>query len=152
MITLIMSSSSLSTVIKEERSGFKNNTGVIFDDRYTFDFNYRRNLSFNRSEISRFKNNRGVTGAGAPPPDDLRFSNTTGILKKRKTMWFIGVEVEQETKSWIRPCVTFCLSHNKAKTPVNTRIRERGIGVQSWLCDKMWASLPADFALIIGKI
>ena len=29
---------------------------------------------------------------GRPPPrwDDLRFSNTTGILKKRKTMWFIA--------------------------------------------------------------
>ena len=48
------------------------------------------------------------------PRDDLRFSNTTGILqKKKKTMWFIGVEVEQETsapppkkkKSWIRLCV-----------------------------------------------
>ena len=66
MITLIMSTSSLSTVIKEEeRSGFKNNTGVIFDDRFTFDFNYRRNLSLD--PISRFKNNRGVTGAGAPP-------------------------------------------------------------------------------------
>ena len=44
-----------------------------------------------------------------PPRDDLRFSNTTGILQKKKTMWFIGVEVEQETsapppkkKSWIR--------------------------------------------------
>ena len=32
----------------------------------------------------------------SPPRDDLRFSNTTGILQK-KTMWFIGVEVEQET-------------------------------------------------------
>ena len=34
-----------------------------------------------------------------PPPhrDDLRFSNMTGIpQKKKKTMWFIGVEVEQE--------------------------------------------------------
>ena len=30
------------------------------------------------------------------PRDDLRFSNTTGILQK-KTMWFIGDEVEQET-------------------------------------------------------
>ena len=30
--------------------------------------------------------------------DDLRFSNTTGILQK-KTMWFIGVEVEQETSA-----------------------------------------------------
>ena len=48
-----------------------------------------------------------------PPPlrDDLRFSNTTGILQKEKTMWFIGVELEQETsapppkkKTWIRPC------------------------------------------------
>ena len=32
-----------------------------------------------------------------PPPsprDDLRFSNTTGILQKKKTMWFIGVEQE----------------------------------------------------------
>ena len=33
-----------------------------------------------------------------PPFDDLRFSNTTGILPK-KTMWFIGVEVEQETSA-----------------------------------------------------
>ena len=33
-----------------------------------------------------------------PPQDDLRFSNTTGILQK-ETMWFIGVEVEQETSA-----------------------------------------------------
>ena len=31
-----------------------------------------------------------------PPRNDLRFSNTTGILQKEK-FWFIGVEVEQET-------------------------------------------------------
>ena len=30
--------------------------------------------------------------------DDLRFSNTTGILQK-KHLWFIGVEVEQETSA-----------------------------------------------------
>ena len=30
--------------------------------------------------------------------DDLRFSNTTGILQKN-AMWFIGVEVEQETSA-----------------------------------------------------
>ena len=51
-------------------------------------------------------------GSAHPPPswDDLQFSNTTGILQKKKAMWFIGVEVEQETsapppkkKSWIRP-------------------------------------------------
>ena len=34
-----------------------------------------------------------------PPQDDLRFSNTTGIVQKKKTMWFIGVEVEQETSA-----------------------------------------------------
>ena len=60
----------------------------------------------------------GCRGCAPPPPlDDLRFSNTTGslctdvssslrkksgegttgILPKKKTMWFIGVEVEQET-------------------------------------------------------
>ena len=33
--------------------------------------------------------------APRPPRDDLRFSNTTGILQKKRTMWFIGVEVEQ---------------------------------------------------------
>ena len=32
----------------------------------------------------------------APPRDNLRFSNTTDILQTKKTMWFIGVEVEQE--------------------------------------------------------
>ena len=26
----------------------------------------------------------------------MRVSNTTGILRKKKTMWFIGVDVEQE--------------------------------------------------------
>ena len=46
---------------------------------------------------------RGCRGcAPSPPPrDDLRFSNATGILqkKKKKTLWFIGVEVEQETSA-----------------------------------------------------
>ena len=55
--------------------------------------------------------------------DDLRFSNTTGILqKKKKTMWFIGVEVEQETSapppkknSGSAPEVyfNFCFSHHR---------------------------------------
>ena len=42
----------------------------------------------------------GCKGCAPPPPprDDLRFSNTTGILQK-KTMWLIGVEVEQETSA-----------------------------------------------------
>ena len=54
---------------------------------------------------------QGVRTLPPPPRDDLRFSNTTGIPQKKKTMWFNGVEVEQETsapspekKSWIRPC------------------------------------------------
>ena len=33
-----------------------------------------------------------------PPCDDLRFSYSTGILQK-KTMWFIGVELEPETSA-----------------------------------------------------
>ena len=37
-------------------------------------------------------------GCAPPPRDDLGFSNTTGILPK-KTVWFIGVEVEQETSA-----------------------------------------------------
>ena len=43
----------------------------------------------------------GCRGCAPPPPqDDLRFSNTTHILqKKKKSMWFIGVEVEQETNA-----------------------------------------------------
>ena len=42
-----------------------------------------------------------VQGVHTPPSpwDDLRFSNTTGILQKKKTMWFIGVEVEQGTSA-----------------------------------------------------
>ena len=35
----------------------------------------------------------------SPPWDDLQFSNTTGILPKKKTMRFIGVEVEQGTSA-----------------------------------------------------
>ena len=41
----------------------------------------------------------GCSGSAPPPPwDDVRFSNTNGILQK-KTMWFIAVEVEQETSA-----------------------------------------------------
>ena len=42
-----------------------------------------------------------VQGVRTPPSpwDDLRFSYTTGILPKKKTMWFIGVEVEPETSA-----------------------------------------------------
>ena len=41
----------------------------------------------------------GYRGGLPPPPrDDLRFSNTIGILQKKKN-WFIGVEVEQETSA-----------------------------------------------------
>ena len=50
--------------------------------------------------ISRGGSRGRVQGVHTPPPrDDLRFSNTTGILQKKKSMWFIGVEVEQETSA-----------------------------------------------------
>ena len=53
--------------------------------------------------VSGSKNNNYTTGAdlgggcrGCAPPPDLRFSNTTGTLqKKKKTMRFIGVEVDK---------------------------------------------------------
>ena len=39
-------------------------------------------------------------GVRTPSPwDDLRFSSITGILQKKKTTWFIGIEVEQETSA-----------------------------------------------------
>ena len=42
----------------------------------------------------------GCRGCAPPPPGEgRRFSNTTGILPPQKTMWFIGVEVEQETSA-----------------------------------------------------
>ena len=43
-----------------------------------------------------------MQGVRTPPPrDDLRFSNTTGILVFGILVffWFIGVEVEQETSA-----------------------------------------------------
>ena len=40
-----------------------------------------------------------VRGRAAPPPPPTRLSNTTGILqKKKKTLWFIDVEVKYKTR------------------------------------------------------
>ena len=56
-------------------------------------------LSFQPKLITRGGSRGRVQGVRTPPPrDDLRFSNTTGILEK-KNMWFIGAEVEQETSA-----------------------------------------------------
>ena len=58
-------------------------------------------IIFKRVKALRNTNTGADLGGGCPPPpsrDDLRFSNTTGILQKN-TMWFIGVEVEQETSA-----------------------------------------------------
>ena len=41
----------------------------------------------------------GEGAGGVHPRDDMQFSNTTGILQKKTLMWFIGVEVEQETSA-----------------------------------------------------
>ena len=54
-----------------------------------------------------------------PPRDDLRFSNTTGILQKKKTVWFIGVEVEQETSA---PPLKKILDLPLAKIIIHTRV------------------------------
>ena len=39
-----------------------------------------------------------MEGAPPPPRDDLRLSNTTGILPKKKLLCFIGAEVKHETR------------------------------------------------------
>ena len=50
--------------------------------------------------LSRGGSRGRVQGVCTPPPrDDLQFSNTTGILQKKKNYVFIGVEVEQETSA-----------------------------------------------------
>ena len=50
--------------------------------------------------LSRGGSRGRVQGGRTPPPrDDLRFSNTTGFLQKKKTMRFIFVEEEQETSA-----------------------------------------------------
>ena len=66
-------------------------SGCWWSDRTDFHLAHSRGGSRGRGQ-----------GVCTPPPwDDLRFSNTTGILKKKKkkTRWFIGVEVEQETSA-----------------------------------------------------
>ena len=57
--------------------------------------------SHNQTLPQRRGGSRGwVQGVRTPPPwDFLQFSNTTGILPKKNTMWFIGVEVEQEASA-----------------------------------------------------
>ena len=52
----------------------------------------------------------GCRGCAPSPPEMTCGFLITLVFCKRKTMWFIGVEVEQETsalppkkKSWIRP-------------------------------------------------
>ena len=47
-----------------------------------------------RSLIGRGGSRGRMQGCAPPPPrDDLWLCNATGILQKKKTMWFIGVEV-----------------------------------------------------------
>ena len=46
-----------------------------------------------------FEQTRGGSKGGCRGCADLRFSYTAGILQKKKTMWFIAVEVEQETSA-----------------------------------------------------
>ena len=64
----------------------------------------------------------GCRGCAPPPPrDDLQFSNTTGILPKKITMWFIGVEVEQETSAPL-------LKKNPGSDPENHNLKSKALG------------------------
>ena len=70
-------------------------------EKKTFDLHQENNRRY-YYRLCRSGSRGRVQGVRTPPAplDDLRFSNTTGILqKKKKTMWFIGVEVEQETSA-----------------------------------------------------
>ena len=63
-----------------------------------------------------------VQGVSIPPSwDDLQFSNTTGILQKKETMWFIGVEVEQETSA--NPP-----KKNPGSAPENWTVNQKDLG------------------------
>ena len=107
---------------------------------------WSKDLSFPHRGGSRGR----VQGVRPPPPlpwDDLRFSNTTGILQEKK-MWFIGVEVEQETSAlppkknpWSASC----------HTKVYFSLRNFELS-QSWklvTCDTRRAAL--DCCLIISN-
>ena len=72
-------------------------------EKKTFDLHQENNRRY-YYRLCRSGSRGRVQGVRTPPPaplNDLRFSNTTGILQKKnkKTMWFIGVEVEQETSA-----------------------------------------------------
>ena len=56
-------------------------------------------LLYPYSAVRRGGSRGWVQGVRTSLWDDPRFSNTTGILQKKKTLWFIGVEVEQETSA-----------------------------------------------------
>ena len=53
-----------------------------------------------------YRHRGGASGEGAggahptsrSPRDDLRLPNTTSILQKKKTLWFIGAEVKHERR------------------------------------------------------
>ena len=96
------------------------NPAKLADFSANFPLKIPRNFAFFpqniRSPVYRGGSRGRVQGVRTPPRHDLRFSNTTGILRK-KTMWFISVEVEKETsapppkkKSWIRPWFIMCTS------------------------------------------
>ena len=65
-----------------------------------------------------------------PPSGKNRERGQLVFCQKKKTMWFIGVEVEQETsapppkkKSWIRPCVISARWEDKSWCPLYSDIK-----------------------------
>ena len=58
----------------------------------------------------------GCRGCAPPPPEMTCSFLIQLVFCEKKTMWFIGAEVEQETsapppekKAWIRPCGGLCI-------------------------------------------
>ena len=77
-------------------------TTFLVSDSFPVAFSVcQKTFENSHGKVHRRGGSRGEGAGGAHPPrDDLRFSNTTDILRKKKTMCFIGVEVEQQ---WSAP-------------------------------------------------
>ena len=62
-------------------------------------FSYFKILRVDPVPQGRIQGEGAAGGAHPHPPtrDDPWLSNTTGILQKKKTLWFIGVEVKHAT-------------------------------------------------------
>ena len=84
------------TRLPTRQDGFENRDKVYLQKR----FGYARHFEYPCRGGSRGR----VQGVRTPPWDDLRFSNTTGILQKNYVVYWKRRVHPLLKKSWIRPC------------------------------------------------